>query len=128
MQATRESLYAAIDRCRAGGCLTEIGSAIHQVADSYGYSSVEKYRGHGICREFHCPPFVKHYWNEDRLTLRPETIFTIEPMLVEGSSQCFEWEDNWIISTIDGGLSAQFEHTVRIIDSGVEILTVPEDE
>ena len=128
VQATRESLYAAIDRCRPGGCLTEIGAAIHQVADSYGYSSVEKYRGHGICHEFHCPPFVKHYRNEDRLTLRPGMIFTIEPMLVEGSSQCFEWEDNWTVSTIDGGLSAQFEHTVLITESGVEILTAPDNE
>ena len=59
VHATRESLYAAIDRCRPGGCLTEVGAAIQDVADDYGYSTVEKYRGHGIGEEFHCAPFVK---------------------------------------------------------------------
>jgi len=52
--------------------------------------------------------------------------FKIEPMLTQGAEACFEWEDNWTVSTMDGGLAAQFEHTVLITDSGVEILTVPE--
>lgn len=53
-------------------------------------------------------------------------IFTIEPMLVEGSDDVFEWNDDWTVSTSDGGMSAQFEHTVLITDHGVEILTLPE--
>jgi methionyl aminopeptidase len=57
--ATRESLYAAISTCGPGSCLSEIGNAIQEVADAYGYSTVEKYRGHGIGEEFHRPPFVK---------------------------------------------------------------------
>jgi methionyl aminopeptidase len=79
VQAARESLYAAINRCRPGGCLTEVGGAIHDVADAYGYSTVEKYRGHGISNEFHCAPFVKHYRNDDKCALVPGMIFTIEP-------------------------------------------------
>jgi methionyl aminopeptidase len=56
-------------------------------------------------------------------------IFTIEPMLVEGSPDCFEWKDEWTVATVDHGLAAQFEHTVMITETGVEILTVmPDDE
>jgi methionyl aminopeptidase len=53
-------------------------------------------------------------------------IFTIEPMLVEGAGDCFEWSDDWTVATVDGGLSSQFEHTVLITESGVEILTLPD--
>lgn len=76
--------------------------------------------------DFHRPPFVKHYRNDDKLELVPGMIFTIEPMLVEGAGECFEWSDQWTVATTDGGMAAQFEHTVLITESGVEILTVPE--
>jgi methionyl aminopeptidase len=128
VSAAREALYAGIHACRPGGCLTAVGAAIHNVADHYGYGTVEKYRGHGICSEFHCPPFVKHFRNEERIELRPGLIFTIEPMLTEHSAECMEWEDGWTVSTVDGGLAAQFEHTVYISQHGVEILTVSGDE
>jgi methionyl aminopeptidase len=59
VQATQESLSAGIDACKPGGCLSHVGAAIHDVADAYGYESVQKYRGHGISTDFHCPPFVK---------------------------------------------------------------------
>jgi methionyl aminopeptidase len=59
VHAARESLYAAIATCRPGSCLTEVGAAIQDVADAYGYSSVQQYRGHGVGEVFHCPPFVK---------------------------------------------------------------------
>ena len=129
--ATEKSLYEAIKTCRPGSCLTHIGSAIQRVADEYGYSTVTKYRGHGIGEEFHCPPYVKHYQNFDRLELQPGMIFTIEPMLVESAGECFEWDDNWTVATTDGGMAAQFEHTVLITEDGVEILTrpdIPEEE
>ncbi|KAG7370977.1 methionine aminopeptidase [Nitzschia inconspicua] len=128
IHATRESLYEAIDRIGPGACLTEVGAAIEDVADAYGYSTVAKYRGHGIGEVFHCAPFVKHYRNQDKLELVPGMIFTIEPMLVERSGDCYEWEDQWTVQTVDGGMSAQFEHTILITDNGVEILTVAEDE
>jgi len=129
VRATRESLYAAIDACRRpDACLSHIGHAIGRVATHYGYQSVEKYRGHGICHEFHCAPFVKHYPNHDRLPLVPGMIFTIEPMLVMGRHHCVEWEsDGWTVVTVDNSLAAQFEHTILIQEPGVvEILTVPE--
>jgi methionyl aminopeptidase len=125
VHATRESLYEAINRIGPGSCLTDVGAAVEDVADSYGYSTVEKYRGHGIGADFHRPPFVKHYRNYDKLELVPGMVFTIEPMLVEGAGDCFEWSDKWTVATSDGGMAAQFEHTVLIREDGVEILTVP---
>lgn len=127
VQATKESLEAAIGTCRPGSCLTEVGAAIHDVADAYGYDTVRKYRGHGIGSQFHCAPFVKHFRNTDYLELVEGMIFTIEPMLTEGTAQdCFEWpEDGWTVTTHDGGRAAQFEHTVLITSTGVEIITLP---
>ncbi|GKY98502.1 hypothetical protein MPSEU_000807300 [Mayamaea pseudoterrestris] len=128
VQTTRQSLYAAIETCRPGGCLSDIGAAIQDIADAQGYSSVYKYRGHGISEEFHCAPFVKHYRNRDVCKLQPGMIFTIEPMLTQGLADCFEWDDDWTVSTSDNGLAAQFEHTVLITDNGVEILTLPPEK
>ncbi|KAL3943636.1 MAG: hypothetical protein SGBAC_002304 [Bacillariaceae sp.] len=126
VHAARESLYAAIEECGPGKCLTSIGGAIQDVSDSYGYSTVTKYRGHGISSEFHTAPYVKHYRNNDTLELQPGMIFTIEPMIVEDAGDCFEWDDQWTVATTDGGAAAQFEHTVHITQDGVEILTLPE--
>jgi len=122
--ATYQALYAAISTCHPGSCLTDIGHAIAIVAEAYGYDSVRKYRGHGIAREFHIPPFVKHYRNRDYLELQPGMVFTIEPMITEGHWDCDEWEsDQWTVVTCDGGRAAQFEHMVLITDNGVDILT-----
>ena len=77
VRTTRESLYAGIEACRPGGCLSDVGAAIEDVADREGYSSVRKYRGHGISHEFHCSPFVKHFRNDERVELRPGMIFTV---------------------------------------------------
>jgi len=126
-KAAYECLMAGIAECKPGAYLTSVGSAIEDVSDSYGYGSVRKYCGHGIGSEFHCPPFVKHYRNNDAVELRPGMIFTIEPMITEGSYETQLWNDDWTVSTVDGGRSAQFEHTVLITNDGVEILTVPEE-
>jgi methionyl aminopeptidase len=124
VKTTQEALNASIDTVRPGSCLTEVGAAIEDVANREGLQSVRKYRGHGIAHEFHCPPFVKHYRNFDRLTLREGMIFTIEPMLVTGMQDCLEWDDEWTVVTQDKSLAAQFEHTVLVTDTGVEVLTV----
>lgn len=151
MNTTREGLYSAIRVCRPGNCLSDIGEAIQNVADANNLATVEKYRGHGIGTTFHCAPYVKvsslysltsklqrdtqpsryvrlikHFRNSDRLKLQPGMIFTIEPMFTLGSARCFEWEDDWTVATIDGSLSAQFEHTILITDGEAEILTLPQ--
>jgi len=126
LRCAREALQLAIDVCRPGACLSDIGAAVQKVVDEYGYDTVRKYRGHGIGSQFHIPPFVKHYKNEDKMELLPGMIFTIEPMITEGSSQCYEWEDQWTVVTIDGGRAAQFEHMVLITEDGAEVLTADE--
>lgn len=126
VRAAQESLDKAIERCYPGGCLSEIGDAIETVADEYNFNSVRSYRGHGIGEVFHCAPYVKHFRNSDKVELRPGMIFTIEPMIVEGGYESYEWEsDGWTVVTEDGGRAAQFEHTVLITEDGVEILTLP---
>jgi len=123
VRATLEALQAAIAVCKPGGCLSHIGHAISDVAEIYGYESVRDYRGHGINETFHCPPYVKHYRNNDTLELRPGMVFTIEPMLVQKGAEVFEWDDGWTVATKDGGLAAQFEHMVCITEDGVQVLT-----
>ena len=126
VNTTRKALYAAIATVGPGSCLTQVGDAIETVAEQNGFQSVRKYRGHGIGPEFHVPPFVKHYRNNDALLLKKGMIFTIEPMLVMGRQECWEWPDEWTVVTLDGSLSAQFEHTILITANGAEILTLPE--
>ena len=75
-----------------------------------------------------CFEHLQHYRNSDVLELVPGMIFTIEPMLVECAGACFEWSDQWTVATVDGGMAAQFEHTILITETGTEILTLPEYE
>ena len=138
INTTRTSLYAAIDECVEGNCLTQIGAAIQSIASQQNLKTVTKYRGHGISSDFHIPPFVKHYANEDYLKLQPGMIFTIEPMLVESSlddedeslhADCYEWDsDGWTVATLDGSMSAQFEHTILIREDGMKPLILTEYE
>ena len=126
VQAAYECRHEGIMACsRKAACLSDIGLAIHAVADAYGYDTVKHYRGHGIGTDFHCAPFVKHFRNDDRLELQSGMVFTIEPMITEGKQDCEEWDDDWTVVTKDGGRAAQFEHTVLITDNGVEIFTLP---
>jgi methionyl aminopeptidase len=125
--ATLECLEAGIATVRHGSCLSDIGNACQAVADSYGFESVAPYRGHGIGHQFHIPPYVSHVRNDVQLTLQTDMVFTIEPMLCQHSADCIEWaEDGWTVATRDGGLAAQFEHMVRVTETGAEILTTSE--
>ena len=123
VDATRGALDAAIAVVRPGACLTEIGDACSDAADVRGYGVVRQYCGHGIGRQFHMLPFVQHFRNGDALTFREGMVFTIEPMLVEGSSDCRVLDDGWTVVTNDGGRAAQYEHMVAITRDGHEVLT-----
>ena len=103
VQAALESRDAGVAACKPGRCLSDIGGAIHAVVDAYGYDTVRHYRGHGISSDFHCAPFVKHFRNNDMMELVDGMIFTIEPMITEGSADCHEWSDHWTVLTKDGG-------------------------
>ncbi|KAI9279633.1 peptidase M24, structural domain-containing protein [Sporodiniella umbellata] len=123
VQCTKESMDMAIRACGPNVPYKEIGRIISQHADKHGYSVSDELSGHGIGKEFHCHPLIFHHANEEEGVMTPGTIFTIEPMLCQGTASGIMWPDQWTISTIDGGRSAQFEHTILITEDGVEILT-----
>lgn len=109
------------------------------VARQAGLSSAEDFIGHGIGRSFHCWPPIQHHGNRQARLIVPLTrrlidndldqpmvpgmVFTIEPMLCQGAKDALLWSDGWTAVTADGGRSAQFEHTILITDTGVDILT-----
>jgi methionyl aminopeptidase len=127
VKITREALYRGIESVRPGGHVGDIGAAIHKLIKEtgQGYGIVREYTGHGIGRDFHEPPQVVHIGKEGfGEKLRPGMTFTIEPMINEGTHQTVLSKlDGWTVRTADGKLSAQWEHTVLVTESGYEILT-----
>ena len=127
VQCAHDSLWAAIDVCRPGARMSDIGDAIVKRASKDDFSVVEEYVGHGVGRQFHQPPTVPHYPTPEsrRARMEPGVCFTIEPMINTGTKETIlSKRDGWTVRTKDGGLSAQFEHTVMITESGVEVLTL----
>jgi methionyl aminopeptidase len=124
VRVAREALDKAIAICGDGVALSAIGAAIEDHIAPFGFSSVREYGGHGIGAIFHMLPFVLHYRNPSRDLMRPGMVFTIEPMINEGSAQTRVLPDKWTVVTADSSLSAQFEETVAIgLDGKVEVLT-----
>lgn len=129
VRTTYEAMWKGIRAVRPGATLGDIGFAIDRHAKQAGYSVVREYCGHGIGREMHEDPQVLHFGRRGAgMVLKPGMTFTIEPMLNQGSRQVFTEDDGWTVRTQDGRLSAQFEHTVAVTDTGVRVLTLREDE
>lgn len=102
----------------------ECGNIISNHVEPLGYSVVRSYCGHGIGSIFHQAPSVPHYRQNKAVGfMKKGHVFTIEPMINAGTWKDFTWKDDWTSSTVDGLRSAQFEHTLLITDTGVEILT-----
>jgi methionyl aminopeptidase len=126
VETTRECLNAAIDICRPGTFYREIGNVIQKIAQAKGLSVVRSYCGHGIGEHFHTAPSVPHYGKNKAVgVMKPGHVFTIEPMINLGTWQDQLWPDNWTSTTRDGKRSAQFEHTLLVTETGIEILTGP---
>ncbi|CAH9084164.1 unnamed protein product [Cuscuta europaea] len=123
VQVTRDCLDRAISICAPGVEFNKIGKTIHDLADKHHFGVVEQFVGHGVGRFFHSDPVILHYRNNVRGRMVLNQTFTIEPMLTIGSIHPIMWDDDWTVVTEDGGLSAQFEHTILITEDGVEILT-----
>ena len=117
---TQECMYEAIKIVRPGARLGDIGYKIQSIAESNHYSVVRDYCGHGIGRVFHEDPQILHYGIPNTgLTLKEGMCFTIEPMINIGSHKTkLSKKDGWTVETIDGRLSAQWEHTVLVTNSG----------
>jgi len=124
VRVARECMYLGIEQVRPFNRVGDIGYTIEQHARKHGYSVVQDFGGHGVGVEFHEEPFVQHYGEKDSgMVLIPNMVFTIEPMINMGTYKCRVLEDNWTAITADGSLSAQWEHTVRVTENGVEILS-----
>jgi methionyl aminopeptidase len=124
---SRECLFEGIRVCGLPKArFSDIGAIISGIAEEHGFSVVKDYCGHGIGKAFHEDPLVLHY--RQRLPgakIEPGMVFTIEPMINEGSYKTKTLSDGWTAVTADGKLSAQWEHTIAITSHGVEILTLP---
>ncbi|KAJ1921327.1 Methionine aminopeptidase 1 [Mycoemilia scoparia] len=126
IKTTRECMEKAIAMVKPGTRYRDLGTVIEKHAKSCGFSVVKTYCGHGIHNLFHCGPTIAHYAkNKTPGIMKEGHCFTIEPMINEGEYQDITWPDQWTAVTKDGKRSAQFEHTMLVTKSGVEILTAP---
>ncbi|NIR30637.1 MAG: type I methionyl aminopeptidase [Gammaproteobacteria bacterium] len=120
-----ECMHVGIERVKPGARLGDIGHAIQKHAERHNCSVVREYCGHGIGRQFHEDPQVLHYGTPGtREVLEPGMTFTIEPMVNAGKRHVKVLPDGWTVVTKDRSLSAQWEHTLLVTETGVEILTV----
>jgi methionine aminopeptidase, type I (EC 3.4.11.18) len=123
VEVAKECLYKGIEAVKPYGALYDIGRAVEEYAVTNGYSVVRDYGGHGIGVHFHEDPHVDHYAKRGKgMLLVPGLVFTIEPMINEGTYECVLLDDEWTVLTKDGKLSAQWEHTIVVTETGVEIL------
>lgn len=126
---TQECLYKGIELVKPGCRLGDIGHIIQQYAEKNHYSVVREYCGHGIGRIFHEEPQVVHYGKPDTgMTIKEGMTFTIEPMINAGKATTKLKKDGWTVETKDGRLSAQWEHTLAVTATGVEVLTARTEE
>jgi methionyl aminopeptidase len=121
---TLEAMLLGIEQVRPGATLGDIGYAIQKHVEGHGFSVVREYCGHGIGQIYHEDPQVLHYGHKGvGLRLEKGMTFTVEPMVNAGKPQTRLLPDGWTVVTRDHSLSAQWEHTVTVTDTGVEILT-----
>lgn len=130
IRITQECLYKGIELVKPGARLGDIGAAIQKHAESNYYSVVREYCGHGIGKVFHEDPQVLHYGRPNTgLVLQPGMTFTIEPMINAGKRHTrLNARDGWTVTTRDGRLSAQWEHTLGVTEDGCEIFTRRSDD
>ena len=124
MQITKESLYKGIEQAKPGNYVGDIGHAVQSHAESYGYSVVRELVGHGIGEKLHEEPQVPNYGNPNQgYKLHAGMCIAIEPMINLGSKEVYTAKDGWTIFTMDGQVSAHFEHTIAIKEDGPHILS-----
>lgn len=127
LDATRESLYEGIKQATVGNRIGDIGSAVQEYVEARSYSVVRKYVGHGVGAKLHEDPNVPNYGTKGRgIRLLPGMTIAIEPMVNEGTHHTRVLGDKWTVVTVDGRLSAHFEHTIAITPDGPKILTLCE--
>lgn len=127
VEVTKKCLYIGIEAAQPNNRIGDIGAAIQEYAEAQGYSVVRDFVGHGVSNVFHTEPQVPHYGTRGKgKKIRPGMVFTIEPMINEGTYEAELLKDGWTAVTKDRKLSAQFEHTIAITPDGPEIMTLSE--
>lgn len=126
VERTEEALRRGIKAAMPGRRVNVIGRAIEMYAKRFGYGVVRDFTGHGVGTSFHSGLIIPHY-DTDRYDTEivPGMVFTIEPMLTLGTHEWEGWDDDWTIVTRDRSVTAQFEHTIVVRETGAEILTLP---
>jgi methionyl aminopeptidase len=126
LRVTEESLWAGIGQMRDGNRISDIGHAVQTVAEGAGYSVVREYVGHAIGTAMHEKPEVPNYGDPGKgPKLRVGNVFAVEPMVNLGEKETQVLADGWGVVTLDGSLSAHFEHSIAITEDGPEVLTLP---
>jgi len=126
MDVTRKSLALAIEECRPGKRLSDIGRAVQDYVEPRGYSVVREFVGHGIGRHLHEEPQVPNYYNAaNSMKLKAGMVLAIEPMINAGGHDVEILDDGWTVVTRDHSLSAHYEHSVAITEDGPYILSLP---
>jgi methionyl aminopeptidase len=129
VETARRAMYAGIGGARPGGHLSDISGAIEDVALEAGYGIVRSFVGHGIGTDMHEEPQVNNFRSGVRgRRLEPGLCLAIEPMFTLGSHEVRVKDDGWTVTTVDGALSAHWEHTIAITDEGPRILTAGRNE
>jgi methionyl aminopeptidase len=124
LKVTKESLYRAINVCQPGNRIGDIGYAIQSYVEGEGFSVVRNFIGHGIGATIHEKPDIPHFGQAGKgVRIKEGMVFTIEPMVNVGAFQTRMDDNQWTARTIDGKLSAQYEHTIAITKDGPIILT-----
>ena len=124
MDVTEKSLFVGLEQAKSGNRLSDISHAIQKYVESYGFSIVREYAGHGVGQDLHEDPSIPHYGPPGRgPRLKTGMTLAIEPMVNYGERYVRTLADNWTVVTNDKSLCAHFEHTIAITDSGYEILT-----
>lgn len=125
MEAAEAALFAGIHQVNPGNSLMDIAGAIEDCVAEYGFTVVEDFTGHGVGRKLHEAPSVFNFRTRQlpNLKLQPGMTLAIEPILNAGSKHTRTLSDKWTVVTVDRALSAQFEHTVLVTETGYEILT-----
>ena len=124
VETTKESLYKGIEQAIDGNTIGDIGYAIQTYCEQNSYSIVKDLVGHGIGRKLHEDPQIPNYGNKGHgVKIEVGMCMAIEPMVNLGKPEVISKEDGWTISTLDGSLSAHFEHTIAVTEKGTKILT-----
>jgi methionyl aminopeptidase len=128
LEGCQAALVAGIAKCRAGNRLSDVSHAVQQATEEAGFSAVRSLVGHGIGRSMHEDPQIPNYGPPGRgPELAAGMTLAIEPMITAGSPDVYLHDDEWSISTVDGSLSAHFEHTIAVTEEGPRTLTTTQN-